>query len=294
MSDHGCLYYNGCCQSSRCLNTVERVRVPVGPVLISLYGISASIAVGMETRRHKAGNTFLWHCQPNLGQVNHQPNCDLKGRISRKIVNGCMYYPSCSTQALPFIGLWLQEIPGNSCLLMWEQFMEQVVPLLTEHAADTQLELSEALSNSQSQWVSSNKMLFIFFPLISVAQQPNTVWTPSFLVFLDYTHTHTHTPGGTPLNAWSSRNRGLYLQNTQQKQEANIHYLRGIRTRVCSNQRAADLRLRPHGHWGRLLLYTHYNVMWLSVSVLLPIRYTAVSLQGSVSQTLLIVDHFLD
>ena len=222
MSDHGCRYYNGCCESSRCLNPVERVRVPVGPVLISLYGISASIAVGMETRRHKAGNTFLWHCQPNLGQVNHQPNCDLKGRISRKIVSGCMYYPSCSTQALPFIGLWLQEIPGNSCLLMWEPFMEQVVPLLSDHAADTQLELSEALSNSQSQWVSSNKMLFIFFPLISMAQQPNTVWTPSFLVFLDHTHTHTHPVG----LLWTSDNFvaeiSTYITHNKNKRRTSI------------------------------------------------------------------------
>ena len=38
---------------------------------------------------------------------------------------------------------------------------------------------------------------------------------------------------------------------TQQTQNTNIHALSGIWTRGPRNRAAADLRLGPHGHWGR-------------------------------------------
>jgi hypothetical protein len=63
--------------------------------------------------------------------------------------------------------------------------------------------------------------------------------------FLDHTHTH----GRTPLDEWSARRRGLYLHRTTQ--HTNIHAPSMIRTRDPSNQAAADLRLRPCGHWDR-------------------------------------------
>ena len=53
------------------------------------------------------------------------------------------------------------------------------------------------------------------------------------------------------MSKWSARCRGRYLHNTQQIQGTNIHALSGIRTRDISNQAAADLRLRPHGHRDR-------------------------------------------
>jgi hypothetical protein len=37
-----------------------------------------------------------------------------------------------------------------------------------------------------------------------------------------------------------------------QIQETNIHASSGIQNRDPSNQAAADLRLRPRGHWDRL------------------------------------------
>ena len=40
--------------------------------------------------------------------------------------------------------------------------------------------------------------------------------------------------------------------NTQQSQQTNIHAPGGIRTHDLRRQVAADLRLRPHGHWDRL------------------------------------------
>ena len=44
---------------------------------------------------------------------------------------------------------------------------------------------------------------------------------------------------------------------TQQRKETNIHALSGFRTRDPSNQAAADLRLRPHGHWDRRYTHSH-------------------------------------
>jgi hypothetical protein len=65
----------------------------------------------------------------------------------------------------------------------------------------------------------------------------------------------THTLGRTTLDEGSARRRGLCLHNTQHSQERNIHAPSGIRTRNSSKRAAADLRLRPRGHWDRLLSY---------------------------------------
>jgi hypothetical protein len=42
--------------------------------------------------------------------------------------------------------------------------------------------------------------------------------------------------------------------NTQQSQETYIHALGGIRTHDPSKRAAIDPRLRPRGHWDRLLI----------------------------------------
>jgi hypothetical protein len=41
-------------------------------------------------------------------------------------------------------------------------------------------------------------------------------------------------------------------QDNIRTQETNIHALKGIRTRDPNNQAAADMRLRPLGHWDHL------------------------------------------
>jgi hypothetical protein len=61
--------------------------------------------------------------------------------------------------------------------------------------------------------------------------------------------TYTKTHDRTPLDEWSARRRGLYLH--RRTQQTNIHAASGIRSRDPSNQPAADLRLRPRGHWDR-------------------------------------------
>jgi len=42
--------------------------------------------------------------------------------------------------------------------------------------------------------------------------------------------------------------------NTQQSQQTNFHASGGIRTYNLSRRAAADLSLRPRGHWDRLTL----------------------------------------
>jgi hypothetical protein len=71
-----------------------------------------------------------------------------------------------------------------------------------------------------------------------------------FVISFDHTQTHT-TIGRTPLEEGSARRRDLYL-TTQTLYKTNIHAPRGIRTHDPSKRSAADLRLRPRGHWDRL------------------------------------------
>jgi hypothetical protein len=77
------------------------------------------------------------------------------------------------------------------------------------------------------------------------------------LPFRGFLITHIQTHCRTPLDEWSARRRGLYLHRTTQYiNTTNIHSPSGIRTRDPSNQAAADLRLRPRGHWNRhFILY---------------------------------------
>jgi hypothetical protein len=60
---------------------------------------------------------------------------------------------------------------------------------------------------------------------------------------------------------WPPRSRGCLISSshrplpdkTQHKQQTNIHASGGIRTHERSRRAAVDLRLRPCGHWDRLL-----------------------------------------
>ena len=69
-----------------------------------------------------------------------------------------------------------------------------------------------------------------------------------FLMFLDHTERRS-TVCRTPLDEWSARRRDLYL--TTHNTQTNIHAPAGIRTHDLSSRAAADLRLRPRGHWFR-------------------------------------------
>jgi len=67
----------------------------------------------------------------------------------------------------------------------------------------------------------------------------------SFMRFLDHTQRRT-TFGRTALDEWPARRRDLYLTTTH---NTHIRAPGGIRTQNPSRRAAADLRLRPRGHW---------------------------------------------
>jgi hypothetical protein len=73
-----------------------------------------------------------------------------------------------------------------------------------------------------------------------------------FLFSLHQTQTHT-TVGRIPLDEGSARLRDLYL-TTQTLYKTNIHAPVGIPTHDPSKRSAADLRLRPRGHWDGLVV----------------------------------------
>jgi hypothetical protein len=70
------------------------------------------------------------------------------------------------------------------------------------------------------------------------------------VISLDHTQAHI-TVGRTPLDEGSARRRDLYLTTHKHSQETNIHARGGLRTHDPSNRSAADVRLRPRGHWDR-------------------------------------------
>jgi hypothetical protein len=108
------------------------------------------------------------------------------------------------------------------------------------------------------------------------------VLASSFLRFRHHTQWHT-TVDMTPLDEWSARRRDLYLTNTQHSQQTNIHAPGGIQTCNASRRAAADPRLRPLGHWDRLLLhyackilqsnYTHSLSPFLAVNFRVSLQF---------------------
>jgi hypothetical protein len=58
-----------------------------------------------------------------------------------------------------------------------------------------------------------------------------------------------------------------YLPNSQQTQETKIHDFSGILTRDSWNRGAADISLRPHGHWDWPFLEN--SLMYFSLNMLI-------------------------
>ena len=89
----------------------------------------------------------------------------------------------------------------------------------------------------------------------------------SFLRFLDHIQRLT-TVGKTTLDEWSARRRDLYLTTHNTHNRKNIHAPVGIRTHDPSRRAAADLLLRPRGHWNRLVCHigiTFWVTDWLNI-----------------------------
>ena len=111
-----------------------------------------------------------------------------------------------------------------------------------------QLHVSAIYSHHQSEHRTVSKI----YPLPPLWRcGPTLARASSFLRFLDHTQWRT-TVGRTPLDEWSARRRDLYLttHNTHNRQISMSPV--GIRTHDLSRRAAADLRLRPRGHWDRL------------------------------------------
>ena len=74
------------------------------------------------------------------------------------------------------------------------------------------------------------------------------------LLILEVSGSHTtthHSRYDSSGRVISSSQRPL-PDNTQHSQQTNIHAPGGIRTHNLNRRAAADLRLRPRGHWDRL------------------------------------------
>jgi len=104
--------------------------------------------------------------------------------------------------------------------------------------------------NAVSTIVSRSYRLMYFGPRESFFLwrcDPTRVMASSFLRFLDHTQRRT-TVGITSLDEWSARRRDLYLttRNTHNRQTSMPPGTHDLCRRA-----AADLRLRPRGHWDR-------------------------------------------
>ena len=78
-------------------------------------------------------------------------------------------------------------------------------------------------------------------------------WARGLLIH-EISRSHTTTHHSRPGRVISPSQRPL-PDNTQHSQQTDIHAPGGIRTHNLSRRAAADLRLRPRGHWDRLVRY---------------------------------------
>ena len=89
----------------------------------------------------------------------------------------------------------------------------------------------------------------LLLPLLWRLQPNRGLWPPRSWGFYI---THNDAPLSVGL-LWTSRSacRRPLPDNTQHSQQTDIHAPGGIRIHNLSRQKAADLRLRPCGHWDR-------------------------------------------
>ena len=91
--------------------------------------------------------------------------------------------------------------------------------------------------------------LFLLFFFFYLAQQP-PVGHGLLIHEVSRSHTTTHHNRYDSSGRAISSSRWLLPDNTQHSKQTNIHAPGGIRTHSLSRRAAADLRLRPRGHWG--------------------------------------------
>ena len=97
---------------------------------------------------------------------------------------------------------------------------------------------------------------FKTFPSVSlflVALRPNA-GHGLLILEVSRSHTTTHHSRKDSSGRVISSSQRLLPDNTQHSQQTNIHAPGRIRTHDLSRRAAADLRLRPRGHWDRHVL----------------------------------------
>ena len=72
---------------------------------------------------------------------------------------------------------------------------------------------------------------------------------------LTHSITHTHTHDRTPLEEGSARCRYHYMKTHSTHNREIFMFPGGIQTRNPSKRAAAELCLRPRGHWDRPIIY---------------------------------------
>jgi hypothetical protein len=112
----------------------------------------------------------------------------------------------------------------------------------------------------QLQWQLVTCYLVVLNVILPSSIYLFTVGVERFFIFtLSHSDSHT-TVGRTPLDEGSARLRDLYLTTQTLYKTLHIHAPGGMRTHDPSKLSAADLCLRPRGHWDRLVvLNTHHN-----------------------------------
>jgi len=129
--------------------------------------------------------------------------------------------------------------------------MEFLSKFIYQHATDTRSLADITICMSSTDYVFQsvdNRCVHDFFACGTVG--PTWVTASSLLRFLDHTQQCT-TVGRTPLDEWSARRRDLYLTTHNTHNRLTSMPPGGIRTHNLSRQAAADLCLRPRGHWDR-------------------------------------------
>ena len=114
--------------------------------------------------------------------------------------------------------------------------------------------------------ISGRLFIYFFFFFLLWRCDPMRVMASLFLMFLDHTQQRT-TVRRTPLDGVISSSQRHLPDNTQHSQQTNIHAPGAIRTHDLSRRAAADLRLRPRGHWDRQYLFIIISYLFIFVSL---------------------------
>ena len=128
-------------------------------------------------------------------------------------------------------------------------------PLVTQHGTlwHQSYFARKRFSAYSNRWVSSGWFVCFW------RDSPQWARASSFPRFLDHTQ-RRNTVGRTPLDEWSARRRDVYLTTHTTLTTDKRPCPGGIRTHSLNRREAADLRLRPRGHWDRPSLWYTYSI----------------------------------